>query len=137
TVLSERIIADVWKKFIFITALSTVTSITRSPIGPILTNKYSRKVLNELVDEIVSVATSLVPELGQTVSKEMLEQIEGLPPSMTSSMERDLELGRPLEVENLQGYLIRKAQQLGLLVPTMAVCYNFLKLREQGQVDKS
>ncbi|MGI0079319.1 MAG: ketopantoate reductase family protein [Nitrososphaerales archaeon] len=135
TVLSERIIADVWKKFIFITALSTVTSMTRSPIGPIITNDYSRKVLNRVVDEIASVAIALVPELPQTVSKELLEQIERLPQSMTSSMERDLERGRPLEVENLQGYLVRKAQQLGVPVPTVTVCYNILKLREHGQVD--
>ncbi|MGI0085904.1 MAG: ketopantoate reductase family protein, partial [Nitrososphaerales archaeon] len=88
-----------------------------------------------VVDEIASVAIALVPELPQTVSKELLEQIERLPQSMTSSMERDLERGRPLEVENLQGYLVRKAQQLGVPVPTVTVCYNILKLREHGQVD--
>jgi 2-dehydropantoate 2-reductase len=137
TMLSERIITEIWKKFIFITALSTSTCIARAPIGPIIANPYSRKALEQVLDEIVSVAKALEPSLPGTVREEIMNQLQNLPVSMTASMERDLQQGRPLEVENLQGYLVRGAEELGMTVPALAACYGLLKLRETGNIDRS
>lgn len=135
--LSEEIISEVWKKLIFITALSTVTCLTRSPVGPIIENRESRTALGEIVDEIISVGRILGPNLGEGVAGEIMDQIESLPYNMAASMERDLERGRPLEVENLQGYLVRKAEMYDIRVPALTVCYGLLKLKERGNIRKA
>lgn len=134
TALSESIVVEVWKKFIFITALSTVTCLARAPIGPIIANSFSVKALEEVVSEIVSVAKVLEMDLSEAIAEETLNQLQSLPETMTASMERDLERGRPLEVENLQGYLVRKAKELCISVPALEVCYGVLKVREHGKI---
>jgi 2-dehydropantoate 2-reductase len=129
---SENILAEFWKKYLFILALSSLTSLARRPIGEIRSDHWLNRTLEELVSEVVSVAHVVEPKIGPLNSDEILTRIANLPATMTSSMHQDIERGAPLEVESLQGYLIRKAEDFGLKVPVLQTCYGLLRTLETG-----
>ena len=134
TNLSEDIVIEVWRKFIFINLLSSLTCLAHCPIGPILENTNSQELFVGLMQEVMSFAAKINSRLSSLSSREITQQIKHLPYNMTSSMERDLEMGRPLEVENIQGYVVRKAKELRLPIPFTNVSYDVLKLREHGPI---
>lgn len=136
TSVSDDILVDMWKKYAFITILSSLTGACRSPIGPILRNQNTYSLFEEITAEVVLVAKTILSDTTLSVSQ-TLNQIRSLPESMTASMARDMERGLPTEVEYIQGYLVKKAQELRLSVPTLTFCYKVLKLRENGPVTVS
>lgn len=134
TSVSDDILVDMWKKYIFITILSSLTGVCRAPIGPILRNQNTYSLFEEITSEVVQVSKAVLPHATALSVSQALNQIKNLPETMTASMARDVERGLPTEVEYIQGYLVKKAQDLGLSVPTLTFCYKVLKLRENGLV---
>ena len=49
--------------------------------------------------------------------------IDGAVPSMKTSMQRDVEAGRPSELESMIGAITRKGRQLGVATPTADLVY--------------
>lgn len=135
TSVSENILLDLWKKYIFITILSSLTGVCNAPIGPILQNKDTYYLFEEIASEAVSVAKAVLSDMSPPTIAQVCDQINNLPENMTASMARDLERGLPTEVEYIQGYMVKKAKQLGLSVPATTFCYRVLKLREKGPVN--
>jgi 2-dehydropantoate 2-reductase len=125
---SEDLLRDLWRKSLFITVFSAMTSIARKPIGPILADQWTNGALEALVSEVVLVAHSAEPRVRTLGEEELLKRIRGMPPTMTSSMYHDNERGAPTEVESMQGYLVRKADRFKLDVPVLKTCYGFLRL---------
>jgi 2-dehydropantoate 2-reductase len=52
---------------------------------------------------------------------------------MRSSLLIDLQAGKRIEVEALQGAVVRRAAKLGVPVPIVATLYSVLKLHAMGE----
>jgi 2-dehydropantoate 2-reductase len=52
-------------------------------------------------------------------------------PLTRSSTAQDIELGRPTEIEYLNGYVVRECDALGLPAPVNRTLYALVKLLEQ------
>ena len=63
------------------------------------------------------------------------EYMQNIPPSTRSSLLIDLEQGKRIEVEALQGAAVRRAAKLGVPVPIVATLYALLKPWEHGATD--
>jgi 2-dehydropantoate 2-reductase len=117
----------VWEKFIFLVSLAGFTGATRLPIGPLWADPFIREQFLEGSREIERLARAV----GVPVAEDRIEQIgryvETIPGSMRSSLLIDLSLGKKIEVEALQGAVVRRAVRLGLPVPIMATLYAVLK----------
>ncbi|MHB2035612.1 MAG: ketopantoate reductase family protein, partial [Nitrososphaerales archaeon] len=129
---SENIVREFWKKYLFIVVFSSLTSLARKPIGEIRSDLWANRVLERLVSEVVSAAHVVEPKIGSLSSGEIMDKIADMSPTMTSSMLQDIERGTTLEVESMQGYLVKKAQEFGVEVPVLQTCYGLLKLLEVG-----
>lgn len=115
------IFSEIWKKFVFLSAFSAVTCLARLPVGPILENEHSRVLFSDAVAEAVAVARAEGIDLPSTIDQDILERARGLPPIAKASMLRDLEAGRPLEVDWLSGAIVRLGQRHGIATPVHAV----------------
>ncbi len=60
-----------------------------------------------------------------------------IPPTTRSSLLIDLEQGKRIEVEALQGAAVRRAQKHGVPVPIVSTLYALLKPWENGPVQVS
>jgi 2-dehydropantoate 2-reductase len=106
-----------WDKFLFITGIGGVTALARSGIGPLLASAAGRSLLHAACAEIVAVAQAEGGHLQPAAVDAVLAQAVTLPSPWRSSMARDLEEGRRLEVDTLSGAVVRRGIKHGIPTP--------------------
>lgn len=132
-VLSEDIDQDMWHKYMFITAMSGITSLMESPIGPIRELPSGQTAIQSLLEELEAVMTAIGAPIKKGIATIQLDKVNSLDDSMKSSMQRDMEKGQGIEADHLQGHLIEKARQADIPVPVLETVYTKLKLYEASK----
>jgi len=132
--LSDDIQRDRWHKFIFLTATSGATAVTRFPMGPILADPDTRAMFLSLMRETLKVGQKKGVKLADTYADERLAFADGhVPASMKASMANDLDRGNRLEVDWLAGTVSRMGKELGVPTPVNDTVYAALKLHRMGK----
>lgn len=131
---SPHIMRDVWQKYVFLTTMSGITAATRLPVGAIRADLVSRDFLIRLIGEVTTVARRRYPELPADLADDVKARLWSLPATMTSSLHRDLEKGLPLELESLQGAMVRMARDEGVDVPYLDAVYALLHPYADGRL---
>ena len=84
------------------------------------------------------VVSGTPPKLGeddactQEYLKDIIPYIDAIPGTMRSSLLIDLQQGKRIEVEALQGTVVRRGAARGVPTPIMSALYSVLKLHAQG-----
>jgi 2-dehydropantoate 2-reductase len=117
----------IWEKFIFLAALAGFTGASRLPIGPLWADPAVRDQFLAGCREVETLARAE----GVGVSPDVVDRIDGyirgIPGTMRSSLLIDLSQGKRIEVDALQGSVVKRAARLGLPVPIMSTLYAVLK----------
>ena len=121
--LSDNIRQTIWEKFLFISPLATLTCYLNQPIGPILENKESEKVLEDLIAELYALAIARGINLTPGMVTAALKRMAALPYDATSSMHDDLQKNKNIEVESLTGYVVKLGKQLNVPTPVYQKLY--------------
>ncbi|MEV6103805.1 2-dehydropantoate 2-reductase [Streptomyces sp. NPDC051940] len=104
-----------WTKMAFLAPMALSTTRYRAPVGVVRTEH--RADLLALLAETTAVAASL----GVTVDADRVRALyDSFPEPTKSSMLRDAEAGRPLELDAIGGALLRAAERGGVATPTAA-----------------
>jgi 2-dehydropantoate 2-reductase len=132
--LSDNIERDRWHKFIFLTATSGATAVTRSPMGPILADPDTRALFYNIMRETLKVGQAKGVKLADTYADERLAFADGhVPASMKASMANDLDRGNRIELDWLAGQVARLGKELGVPTPVNDTIYAALKLHRMGR----
>ncbi len=129
--------AALWEKLVFIAAVSGVGAVARATIGEVRECPPARQMLQQLMEEVVAVAHARGIRLREDVITRTLAFVESLPASGTASMQRDIADGKPSELEEIIGTVVRLGDQRGVPTPTMDCVYASLlpqELRVRGVV---
>jgi 2-dehydropantoate 2-reductase len=116
-----------WTKFLFIAAIGGVGSLVRLPVGAWREVPETRALLEQAMREIEAVARAAGVPLDPDVVPQTMAFIDRLAPTATSSMQRDVEAGRPLEIEAMSGAVVRIGARYGVPTPAHAFIYAVLK----------
>ncbi len=133
---SSDIIQVLWEKFLFITGVGGLTALARSGIGPILASPEGRTLLTASCREVAAVGRAEGRLLQPDAVDAVIKQAETLPSQWRSSMARDLEDGRRLEVQALSGAVVRRGREHGIPTPvheTIAACLSLHQPDPSGQ----
>lgn len=123
---STQISIDVWKKYIFISAMSGMTSLVRGSLGTIWNTPTGEQTYHRLTKEIIQIAQSQEPRLPlEEVYQQVIQSSLQQPPSMKSSMSRDIEKGQPIETDHFHGYLLQVKPD-SVQAPTLETVYTAL-----------
>jgi 2-dehydropantoate 2-reductase len=117
----------IWEKFIFLVALAGFTGASRLPIGPLWADPFVRAQFLEACREVERVARAEGVNVASDVVDRVNTYVRGLPGTMRSSLLIDLSQGKRIEVEALQGSVVRRAARAGVPVPIMSTLYALLK----------
>jgi 2-dehydropantoate 2-reductase len=104
-----------WTKLGILAPIALVTTWAAAPLGEARTRH--RDELLAITHEIIQAARADGVELDETVSIRMLESA---PATMKSSMQRDAEAGRPIELDAIGGAVLRAAERAGIDAPVTA-----------------
>ncbi|HEY8552655.1 MAG TPA: 2-dehydropantoate 2-reductase [Thermaerobacter sp.] len=127
--ISPHIIADMWMKLIFISAMGGMTAVANRPLGAVLGDPDGRQVYERMVREAVVVARAAGVDLPADAFEQVMATTMGMDPGMTSSMQRDLAARRPVEVDALCGAVVRYGRRYGVDTPCQQAVAAAIRLR--------
>lgn len=107
-----------WEKFIFISGTSGIGSFTRQTTGEYRNNSESRTLLRTAMDETAAVARARGVPIADNFVEATMQRIDNLPADMTPSMQKDVMAGRPSELNEQTGAVIRMGKAAGVPTPT-------------------
>ncbi len=123
----------IWEKFVFLAALAGFTGAARLPIGPVWGDPFTRAQFLAASREIEALARAEGVPVAADVVDRMIPYIDAIPGTMRSSLLIDLQLGKRIEVEALQGAVVRRAAKLRVPTPIVSTLYAVLKLHAAGR----
>jgi 2-dehydropantoate 2-reductase len=115
--LSDDIEAAAWEKFLFIAPFGAVAAVTRVPAGIVRSVPESRALLEKAMNEVAAVARARGVRLRSEAVGGALAQVDALLPDATASMQRDIQAGRPSELQDQVGAIVRMARERSVEVP--------------------
>jgi 2-dehydropantoate 2-reductase len=133
TTLSDDIALDIWTKFVRLSVLSGMTTVTRSPLGVIRDDPQLWSLLKDAVAEAAAVARAKGIPVAASAVDDVARAYGSLPPQTKSSMLEDLERGRRLELPWLSGAVVRIGKEVGVATPTHAFIAAVLKPHVHGR----
>ena len=132
TKLSHDIRVSLWEKFIFICAFSGVTALTRLSLGQIFAYPETSELLKAVLKEGEALARARGVALAADIVERSYETLKAVEPEAKGSMAFDLLAGRRLEIEALNGTMVRLGQEQNMSLPFNYAIYAALKPYTNG-----
>jgi 2-dehydropantoate 2-reductase len=122
----------IWEKFAFLAPLAAFCGASRLPIGALWSDPETRETLLAAAGEVEAIARASGVPVAADLRDRIGRYLDGIPGSMRASLLIDLSLGKRIEVEALQGAVVRRGRALGIPTPMMAALYAVLKPYKDG-----
>lgn len=103
-----------WSKLVFLAPIALSCTAAGLPSDGVVADPAARARLEACVREACAVAAA---EGASVDAAAVIAGIVGLPPGMRASMQKDVEAGRPPELDAIAGPILRGAQVHGLQAP--------------------
>ena len=130
--LSTDIQRTLWSKFLFIATMAGVTSLSRRTMAELMPQPEWRGVIEVCMREIEAVGRTSGVNLPTDIVASTLDYILGELDQMHASMHADVMAGRPLELEALNGAVVRAGKSVNVPTPINDVIYAMLKPLANG-----
>lgn len=121
-----------WEKFSYLAPFSGFSGSSRLPLGPLWNDEVTRRQLQAAVGEVLEVARAEGVDIPPGMEDRMKQYAEGLPGNMCASLLIDLSQGKRIEVEALQGSVVRRGERAGVPTPIMKTLYAVLRPHAGG-----
>lgn len=122
--------AALWGKFLFICAWGGVGAVTRSPVGVTRALPETRAMLEGAMTEVYNIALARGVNLSDTAIATAMTAIDRQPEGGEASMQRDIQEGRPSELEAQTGAAVRLGRESGVPTPLNSFIYSSLLAME-------
>jgi 2-dehydropantoate 2-reductase len=120
----------IWSKLFANVGINAVTALTTIRNGQLLDLDDTRELVETAVTEAMQVARALQVE----VAGDVLENVFAIARATAtnrSSMGQDVDAHRPTEIDAINGYIVRRAGELGLKVPVNQTLTRLIKTMQQ------
>jgi 2-dehydropantoate 2-reductase len=128
--ISPDITRAVWEKFMLLAPLASATSACDTTTGNVRAAPEGRALWKTMMHEVHAVGqaqgVNLPAESATNVENFFLNS---LPDTHTTSMQRDYDGKRRVELEHLAGTVIRRGKAVGVPTPTFDIVYAVLRTR--------
>jgi 2-dehydropantoate 2-reductase len=126
TILSNDIVVELWKKFIFLAPVAGFTAVTRLTMGEITASEQSRTLFYDSMKEVEAIACKRGINIPAGFIDETMEKVHGIYSRTRSSLFFDLKNGKQLEIDALSGTVVRLGKELGIPTPIHHFIYSML-----------
>jgi 2-dehydropantoate 2-reductase len=116
-----------WQKFLFICAFSGVTAVTRLPIGTILADPVTHALFWGVLEEVEAVVRAGGIDLPADCVERAMSTAAAAEPWAHGSLYHDLAGGRRLELESLNGEVVRRGREHDVETPLNFAIYAALR----------
>jgi 2-dehydropantoate 2-reductase len=132
--ISDNLPGELWTKLIWNCALNAISGLGKATYGEIVSNPDARRLVEELVDEVLAVAKAKGihppgledPKVALAGAFKVAEQMSGT----RSSTAQDMARSKRTEIASLNGYIAKQGTELGIPVPVNQALYTLVRLQE-------
>jgi len=132
--ISDNIEGELWTKLTWNCALNAISALGRAKYGQIAANEDARKLVAEIVDEVLAVARAAnIHPPGLEDPKAALAGALKVAAQMSealSSTAQDMQRHKRTEIDSLNGYISRRGSALGVPTPVNHALFTLVKLAE-------
>ncbi|WP_144814684.1 2-dehydropantoate 2-reductase [Aerolutibacter ruishenii] len=134
---SQRIVQDMWDKWVFLATLAGITCLMRASVGDIMAAPAGHEITLELLDNCVAVASEAGHAPDEPAIERTKRSLTESGSTLTASMLRDIQRGGPIEADHIVGDMIARAGRHRDGIPLLRVAYAHLKAYEASRVRAS
>ncbi len=116
-----------WQKMVWFCGFAGMCSIIRLPVGKLMSYPETREMFKQIMEEVDEVAKAKGVDVGRDYIQNRIDFADHLEKNGTPSMMRDLLAGRKLELDALNGTVIRMGKEQGIATPMNWAVYSALK----------
>ena len=132
TQFTTDILKTLWTKFLFISTMAGITCLTRMTLAQLVPKEDWPNIIIDCMKEIEAVGRGNNINLENDVVKTTMDYITESLENMQASMHTDLMAGRPLELDALNGAVVRAGKLADIPTPINSLIYAMLKPYELG-----
>lgn len=126
--LSSVIRREMWEKWILLAGLGATTCLMRGTVGEIEACDGGAEIVLDLLNEIIQVVKVAGEAPSDAFVQAARQQLTTKGSPLASSMFRDLQRGRDVEVEGIVGDLVRLGSEAGLKTPLLSAAAVHLRV---------
>lgn len=116
-----------WEKVVWNVAWNSLTTLTMVDTQTWLhSSSDAEPFTRKLMLEVINIARGCGVPLKDELIDELMGKINSLP-GIGSSMQTDCKNGRPMEIDVILGFPVRKARELGIAAPYLETLYVILR----------
>ena len=119
-----------WQKFMLISPWSGLAALSQAPIGVLLQLPETRQLLIEAMQETYQLGLAKGVKLPADSIQETIKILESLPKNSTTSMKQDMAKGRPSELDQQSGTIVRLGKELNIDTPVNRFILDSLRPQE-------
>ena len=116
----------IWRKFLLISSYGGVGALSRSPVGVTRVVPETRDLIEDAMREVVAVGRAHGVALDASDVTTMMGQLDAFSDDSTASMQRDIAEGRPSELEDQSGAVVRLGRAVDVSTPIHRSIYSCL-----------
>lgn len=124
--ISSDIVADIWNKLVWNAAVNPLSVLTKKTLDEILDDKDLYGLVRNILIEGRDVALANGINIRRDTVEYNLACVKNYKRGIITSTLQDYERGKPIEVEEIIGVIVRKANKVGMKVPNIEKVYNDL-----------
>ena len=129
---SNNVEGELWLKMIINCAYNAISALGRAQYHRVGGNRWSRELMIKVTEEALEVARAAGVRLPEVDTVETVLKISESMPNATSSTAQDLARGKATEIDSLNGYLVRRGVEVGVLTPVNQTLHALAKLLEES-----
>jgi 2-dehydropantoate 2-reductase len=130
-VVPDDVWVALWSKFLALGSFGAVATLADAPYGVLRSRPGIRQVIADSMNEIKQVAKASGVELPADAVDNTLAFLDSLPEAGTTSLQRDINSGKPSELEAWTGAVVRLGRSTGTPTPINSLLYELTSARAQ------
>jgi len=120
-----------WRKWMLNTGASQTAVEVQAECGFFGQVEEVRELMKMLMDEIVAIGKAEGVDIDETDRNEIIEMLVNFPPDKKMSMLQDYEAGRPIEIDEYSGTVVKLGRKHGIPTPANEILYLAITAREK------
>lgn len=131
---SPNIALAMWEKWSFLATLAAATCLMRGSIGQILATDHGEAFITLLFEECNATARAEGYAPGPSPAQDYRGFLFDRDSTVTASMLRDMEAGKPTEADHILGDMIARARKHRIQTPLLHTAYSRLQVYESQRL---
>ncbi|WP_456279189.1 ketopantoate reductase family protein [Bacillus sp. AK128] len=124
-IVTDHILKKKWEKLLWNVTFNPLSAVSKTTVGEILDHEHLSHVANHVLDEAMKIADKSGIPLPEDMKSRIFKDAGSVRGHKTSMLQDRIK-GKPMEIESLCGFFVKKGQALGVEVPVIRTIYSLL-----------